>query len=68
MKVTWEDHDMRPGEIAHKDMDCMICRDFHVNAPAVLIVIETGRVMKIGTQKELADYMTENGYIPGKSK
>lgn len=66
MKVTWEEHDMRPGRIVHRDMDCMICRAYVLEAPVVLVVIETGRVMYIGTQKEMADYMTENAYFPGR--
>lgn len=67
MKVQWEVGDIRAGRHVWRDMECMICADPHDwRHPAALIVLETGRIMKLGTKEEIAAYMTENGYTPTK--
>lgn len=65
MKIQWEANDIRVGRHVWRDMECMICGSpGDWREPKVLIVLETGRVMKIGTEEELASYMTEWEYSP----
>ncbi|QIG69194.1 hypothetical protein EVB78_160 [Rhizobium phage RHph_N1_15] len=69
MKVQWEESDVRAGRHVWRDMECMIGADPNdYRAPAVIIVLETGRVMKIGSKAEIAEYLTEYGYRPGAEK
>jgi len=65
MKVIWDEGDVRAGRRVWRDMECMIGADPNdYRHPAVIIVVETGRVMKIGSKAEIATYLTENDYRP----
>ncbi len=69
MQVKWEPSDVRAGRRVWRDMECMIGADPHdYRAPSVIIVLETGRVMTIGTKDEVAAYLTEHEYRPTKEK
>ncbi|WLR90945.1 hypothetical protein [Shinella zoogloeoides] len=69
MKIQWEEVDIRAGRHVWRDMECMICcNPENYRDPAVLVVLQTGRVMKIGTKAEIADYMTEYRYTPIKER
>ncbi|MBD9511584.1 hypothetical protein IB265_33040 [Ensifer sp. ENS10] len=69
MKVTWDEGDIRAGRRVWRDMECMIGADPNDwRHPAVVIVLETGRVMIIGTKVEVAEYLTKNDYRPTKEK
>lgn len=69
MKVQWDAGDVRAGRRVWKDMECMICCDPHdYRHPAVVIVLETGRVMTIGSKEEVAAYLTEHDYLPTRER
>jgi hypothetical protein len=69
MKIQWEESDVRSGRHVWRDAECIIGTDPEDwRAMAVILVLESGRVMRIGTKEEIASYLTEHGYRPTKDK
>jgi len=69
MKITWEATDLYKGRRVYRDMECMIAStDGYSNRYVVLVVLENGRIMKAGTEEQVAVYMNENGYLPYKEQ
>lgn len=65
MKIQWEETDVRAGRHVWRDAECMICANpSDYRAFAVIVVLETGRVMTIGTKAEVAEYLTKFEYRP----
>lgn len=65
MKVQWEATDIRAGRRVWRDRECVLGADpSDHRAPVVVMVLETGRVMTIGSKDEVAAYLTENEYRP----
>lgn len=69
MKIQWEFTDVWKGRRVWRDLECIIATtDGYTNRLVVLVVLENGRIMVIGTEEEVAKYMTENDYLPYNEK